>query len=275
MKFMILRKADQNTEAGIMPSQELLAAMGDYNTEMAKAGVLVTGEGLKPSDKGARIKFNNGSPLVTDGPFTETKELLAGYTIIETNSREEALEWVKRWPKLDADGEVELELRQLFELSDFDAGEGLQKHVDLCHKMQKQPKSMCNYLLFNGNCHEAFEFYADLLGGDIVMSLTGGESPMKDEMPAEMHDKVMHICLKVGNWMLMGSDCPPDMFEKPQGFHVQIGMDDLVQAEQTFNRLAEGGTVQMPFEKTFWAEKFGMVVDRFGTPWMINCGQCG
>jgi uncharacterized glyoxalase superfamily protein PhnB len=241
---------------------------------MANAGVLVTGEGLKPSDKGARIKFSQGNPIVSDGPFTETKELLAGYTIIETNTREEALEWVKRWPTLDADGEVELELRQLYELSDFTEGEALQKHVDLCAKMQNRPSSMCCYLLFNGQCRQAFEFYADCLGGEIVMLLTGGESPMKDEMPAEMHDKVMHVCLQVGKLMLMGSDCPPDMYEQPQGFHVQISIDDPEQAEQTFNRLAASGTVQMAFEKTFWAEKFGMVVDRFGTPWVINCSQC-
>ncbi|WP_266328072.1 YciI family protein [Methylophaga sp. OBS4] len=270
MKFMIMRKADSNTEAGVMPTNEQLSDMADYNTAMAEAGVFVTGEGLKPSKKGFRIKFTDGKPVISDGPFTETKELLAGYTIIETGSKQEALDWVKRWPETD----VELEMREVFELSDFDEGEGLQKHVDLNETLKKRPVSMCNYLLFNGNCREAFEFYADLLGGEIMMLLTGGESPMKDDMPAEMHDKVMHVCLKVGNWMLMGSDCPPDMFEQPQGFHVQIGMNNIEQAEQTFDRLAEGGTIQMPFEKTFWAERFGIVVDRFGTPWMINCAQC-
>lgn len=270
MKFMIIRKADSSTEAGIMPSQELLSAMGDYNAAMAEAGVLVTGEGLKPSDKASRISFSNGQPVVTDGPFTETREIIAGYTMIQTTTRDEALEWVKRWPEDD----VELELREVFELSDFEPGDGLQKHVDLTEKLKKRPNTVCNYLLFNGNCREAFEFYADLLGGDIVMSLTGAESPIKDEISDLMQDKVMHVCLSIGNWLLMGSDCPPELFEKPQGFHVQIGIDDPLQAEHTFQRLAEGGTVLMPFEKTFWAEKFGMVVDRFGTPWMINCGQC-
>lgn len=270
MKFMILRKADHNTEAGVMPGQDLLAAMADYNTEMANAGVLVTGEGLKPSEKAARIRFSNGHPVVTDGPFTETKELLAGYTMIETDTREDALEWVKRWPE----DEVELELREVFELSDFEQGDGLQKHIDLDKRLKKQPSSMCHYLLFNGTCREAFAFYADVLGGDIVMSLSGAESPMKDEIPDGMQDKIMHACLKVGNWMLMGSDCPPDMFDKPQGFHVQIGFTDPEQAEKTFNLLADGGSVHMPLEKTFWADKFGMLVDRFGTPWMINCAQC-
>lgn len=270
MKFMILRKADKQTEAIVKPRLEDCAAMSDYNTDMINAGVFVSCNGLKASNKGMRISFHGGEPVITDGPFTETKDLLAGYTIIQVNSREEALEWVKRWPEDD----VELELREIFELCDFEDSEALQKHIDLDARQAKQPGSVCNYLLFDGNCREAFEFYADLLGGDIVMSLTGGESPVKDELPAGMNDKIMHICLNIGNWLLMGSDCPPDRYEKPQGSHVQISIDDPVQAEETFSKLAEGGTIQMPFAQTFWAEKFGMVVDRFGTPWMINCGQC-
>lgn len=274
MKFMILRKADADTEAGVMPSEALLSAMGHYNMQLAQAGILKAGEGLKPSHDGARIKFQQGKPLITDGPFTETKELLAGFTIIEVNSRQEALDWVKRWPVEDADGNVELELRQLYEMSDFADGPGLQKHIDIAQKLRKQPLSTSSYLLFDGNCREAFDFYAEVLGGDIVMMMTGAESPMAEEMPAEFSDKIMHACLKVGHWKLMASDCPPGMFEKPQGFHVQIAFEDEQQAEKTFTQLADGGTVQMPFEPTFWANRFGMLVDRFGTPWMINCGQC-
>ena len=274
MKFMILRKADKHTENGVIPSEDLLSAMGDYNMQLAQAGILRAGEGLKPSAEAARIQFQQGKPIITDGPFTETKEVLAGFTIIEVNSKEEALDWVKRWPVEDADGNVELELRQLYEMSDFADGPGLQKHIDLDHKRRKQPLSTSSYLLFDGNCREAFEFYAEVLGGDIVMMMSGGESPMADDMPAEFADKVMHVSLQVGNWMLMGSDCPPGMFEKPQGFHVQIAFEDEQQAETTFNQLAEDGIVQMPFEPTFWAKRFGMLVDRFGTPWMINCGQC-
>lgn len=116
---MIIRKADDETEAGVLPSQELLAAMGAYNAELAEAGVLRAGEGLRPSAKGAKVKFSGGKPHVIDGPFTETKELIAGFTIIEVESYEEALEWVKRWPSLDGHGEVELELRRIFEADDF------------------------------------------------------------------------------------------------------------------------------------------------------------
>jgi hypothetical protein len=119
MRFMIIRKADKNTEAGIMPSEQLLAAMGKYNEELVKAGALIDAAGLQPSSKGARVKFSRGKPTVIDGPFIETKELIAGYSIIQVKSKEEAIEWVKRWPSLDGGGNAEIEIRQMFELEDF------------------------------------------------------------------------------------------------------------------------------------------------------------
>jgi hypothetical protein len=119
MRFMIIRKADAQTEAGVMPSTELLAAMGKYMEEMGKAGILLGGEGLHPSSKAARITFSGGKPTIVDGPFAETKELIAGYSLIRVKSREEALDWVKRWPVEDADGNASLELRQIFEAEDF------------------------------------------------------------------------------------------------------------------------------------------------------------
>ncbi|MFP2897504.1 YciI family protein [Corallococcus sp. 4LFB] len=122
MRFMIIRRADKDTEAGVLPDEKLLAAMGAYNEEMVKAGVMLQGEGLHPSSKGARVKFTNGKPAIIDGPFTETKELIAGFTLIQVKSRQEALEWLKRWPPSDAGGNVELELRQVFEDDDFGAG---------------------------------------------------------------------------------------------------------------------------------------------------------
>lgn len=115
MRFVIIRKADADSEAGVMPSEELLASMGAYNEELYKAGVLLAGEGLHPSVKGARITFSGGEATVTDGPFSEAKELIAGFTMISVRTYDEALEWVKRWPEPD----VELELRQVFEAEDF------------------------------------------------------------------------------------------------------------------------------------------------------------
>ena len=119
MRFMIIRKADKETEAGVLPSTELLAAMLKYNEELVKAGVMLQGEGLQASSKGARVKFSKGKPTVIDGPFTEAKELIAGFTMIQVKSKEEAIEWVKRWPALDGHGEVEIEIRQVFEADDF------------------------------------------------------------------------------------------------------------------------------------------------------------
>jgi len=119
MRFMILRKADQNTEAGALPSEKLLAAMGQYMEEMVKAGILLAGEGLRPTSEGVRVKFSRGKPSVTDGPFAEAKELVAGWSLIQVDSLEEAIKWVKRWPAEDGDGEVEIEIRRLYEAEDF------------------------------------------------------------------------------------------------------------------------------------------------------------
>ena len=121
MRFMILRLADKDTEASVMPSEELLTAMGKYMEDLAKAGVLLGGEGLHPSSRGARVEFKGGKPTVIDGPFAEAKELIAGYTMLQVKSEEEALEWVKRWPALDAGGNVRLEIRRVFEAEDFGA----------------------------------------------------------------------------------------------------------------------------------------------------------
>src|SRR5215216_2708137 len=108
MRFMIIRKADPETEAGALPTHELIAEMGKYNEEMVNAGVMLSGDGLRPSSQGARVKFSGGKPSVIDGPCTETKELSAGFSIIKVGSREEAIEWVKRWPPIDGGGEVEI-----------------------------------------------------------------------------------------------------------------------------------------------------------------------
>ena len=120
MRFMIIVKATQESEAGVMPSEQLLAQMAQYHEELMKAGVLLDGSGLQPSPKGWRIKYYGDKRSVIDGPFTETKELIAGYTLIQVKSREEAIEWTRRYPNPAGDGKQgEIEVRQLFELEDF------------------------------------------------------------------------------------------------------------------------------------------------------------
>jgi hypothetical protein len=120
MRFMMLLKADKSTEAGVMPSEKLLTEMGKYNDELVKAGVLLAAEGLHPSSKGARIKFSGGKRTVTDGPFLETKELLAGFWLIQVKSKQEAIEWAKRCPDPLGEGmKAVIEVRQVFEGEDF------------------------------------------------------------------------------------------------------------------------------------------------------------
>jgi len=127
MRFMMMVRANRHTEAGVMPEEKLIAAMGKYNEEMAKAGVLLDAAGLQPSSKGARIQFSGGKPAVIDGPFAETKELIAGYWLIQVKSKEEAVEWAKRCPAPHGEAtEGVLELRQLFELDDFPPSEAIE-----------------------------------------------------------------------------------------------------------------------------------------------------
>jgi hypothetical protein len=119
MRFMVIVKADQNSEAGVLPSTEMLEAMGKYNEELVKAGVMLAGEGLQPSSKGARVTFSGSKRIVTDGPFAETKELVAGFWLWQVRSKEEAIEWVKRCPNPMPGSESVIEIRQVFEAEDF------------------------------------------------------------------------------------------------------------------------------------------------------------
>lgn len=125
------------------------------------------------------------------------------------------------------------------------------------------------YLSFDGTCAEAIQFYCDALGFEVAMTQTFGQSPMANQFEG-FDDKIMHATLKFGDQTLMASDAPGG-FETPQGFRVQIGFADFEEAEMAFAKLAEGGTVTMPFAATFWAKGFGMLTDRFGIPWMVNC----
>lgn len=129
MRFMIIGKATQESEAGTFPKPEAIAAMQAYNEELVKAGILLAAEGLSPSSKGARVKFSGDKRIVIDGPFAETKELIAGFTIIQVESLEEAIEWVKRAPNLSSNGEAEVEIRKLMDVEDF--GEGFTPNPEI------------------------------------------------------------------------------------------------------------------------------------------------
>ena len=129
------------------------------------------------------------------------------------------------------------------------------------------------YLTFNGQCEAAFKFYENCLGGKIEAMLTHEGTPAEQGVPPEWRKKILHARLTVGDQELMASDAPPERYEKPQGFSVSLNVNTPAEAERIFHALAENGKVQMPLEQTFWAIRFGMLVDRFGIPWMINCEQ--
>lgn len=132
------------------------------------------------------------------------------------------------------------------------------------------------YLSFDGRCREAFEFYAKVLDGKISAMLSHGETPAGEHVSNEWQDKIINAHLIAGDQELMGADSPPEMGNATkEGFSISIQIDDEKDAERIFNAFADGGAVTMPFEPTFWAKKFGMVTDKYGTPWMINCGMAG
>ena len=129
------------------------------------------------------------------------------------------------------------------------------------------------YLSFDGRCREAFDFYQEIFRGQISFMQTIGESPMASTMPPEAHSRVMHVTMQISDQVLQGADAPPGQFSKPAGFFVALHFEDVVEGRRVFDALAQNGIVQMPFQETFWAKGFGMLVDQFGTPWAINSGQ--
>ena len=127
------------------------------------------------------------------------------------------------------------------------------------------------YINFKGQCEEAFKFYEETLGGKIGALVPFAGTPAAEHAPADWQNKIMHANMTIGDSDLMGSDAPPGQYEAAKGFHVTIQLKDTAEAERIFKSLSEGGTVTMPIEQTFWASRFGMLVDKFGIPWMINC----
>ena len=129
------------------------------------------------------------------------------------------------------------------------------------------------YLSFNGNCKEAFEFYAQSLGGKIVFIMTNGESPMAAQTPPDQLGRIMHVTMMVGDQTLAGADAPPQYFSVTHGMCVSLDIADPAEAERVYAALSEGGQIQMAIQETFWAQRFAMFRDRFGIPWMINCSK--
>lgn len=272
MQYMLIRKADEATESGALPSDQVFEAMLNYNERMIQAGVFVLGNGLRPTREGCRIEFRNGSATVVRGPFTPVTEQLAGYSVLEVDSLEEAIEWARQWPCEDGDGNTTLELRRYFVADDFTPGTLKAEH----QRQLNLPVEVNIHLSFAGNCREAMTFYQEVTGGVLEAMITFAETPAASEVPPEMADRIIHASLNIRGRRLMGADMTGDCHQAMQGSCVHLEFDTLERAAQVFDQLQQGGQVIMPFEETFWARRFGMTIDRFGTHWMIGygTGQC-
>ncbi|WP_149497581.1 YciI family protein [Roseiconus lacunae] len=274
MRVMVILKATKSSEAGELPSEELLTAMGDFNEELVRAGIMKAGEGLKPSSAAKRVLFRGSDRTVTDGPFAETKELIAGFWLWEVDSIQEAIDWVKRCPNpMPEDSEIEV--RPVYEIEDLSPsdpdGNIREQEESLMQSMALQQATVQPYLFFGGCCEEALAFYEQAVGATVTMKMKFSESP--DPVPdgklqSGFEEKIMHASFTVGKMNLMASDgC--DERSNFDGFRLALTLPTETAAHSAYDALAEGGSREMPLTKTFWSPCYGMVTDRFGLGWMV------
>lgn len=281
MRVMVIVKATDSSETGVLPSQELMVAMDKFNGELFQAGIMKSGDGLKPSREGVRVRFSGQERVVTDGPFSETKELIAGYWLWEVDSMQQAIDWVKRCPNPMPEESI-IEVRPLFEIEDFASldpdGELARQELLLREKMMMQESSVHPYLFFSGRCEDAITFYEQAIGARVIMKMRFSESP--DPLPDGMlqtgfENKIMHASLKIGKMTIMASDGCDDK-SKFDGFRLTLNVANESVANTAFHALSEGGRVDLPLMKTFWSPRYGMVTDKFGVGWMVMVsGEAG
>jgi PhnB protein len=275
MKVMVMVKASPGSEAGKMPTEALMSAMMNFNEELVKAGILESGDGLKPSREGVRINFSGSNRVVTTGPFTETHELIAGYWIWNVASMEEAVEWVKKCPNPMDDEDSDIEIRPFYEIDDFAVadpeGKVREQEETLRNTLAMRKAKVNNYLFFSGRCDEALNFYQKHLGARVNFMMRFNESP--DTVPADMlqegfDNKVMHADFTLGDSSIYASDGCNDATQF-SGFRLSLTLQTAEEAHRAFDALATGGTVDMPLTKTFWSPLYGQVTDQFGIGWMV------
>jgi uncharacterized glyoxalase superfamily protein PhnB len=274
MRFMIIVRATKDSEAGVMPSEELLTAMGKYNEELVKAGIMQAGEGLHPSSKGARVRFSGKQRSVIDGPFAETKELIAGFWIWQVKSKQEAIEWVKRCPN-PMPGESDIEIRQIFEAEDF----GAELTPELREQEQRLAKQMASqqvkpipdgmhtvtpHLICKGAA-DAIEFYKKAFG-----AVEEGRLPTPD-------GRLMHALLRVAGSAVMlvdempewGALGPTTLKGTPVTIHLYVPDADAFFARA----VAAGAKATMPLQDMFWGDRYGKLEDPFGHHWSVATHQ--
>ncbi|QDT05060.1 hypothetical protein K227x_34580 [Rubripirellula lacrimiformis] len=274
MRVMVIVKASPSSEAGELPSTQLLEAMGNFNEQLVKAGIMKSGDGLKPSSTGVRVRFRGDERIVTDGPFVETSEVIAGYWVWEVASMDEAVQWAKRCPNPMKE-ESDIEIRPFFEMDDFAANDPDGKvaaHEDrLRTSVAMQDSTLAPYLFFAGRCDEAIEFYKHALGATVAMLMRFNESP--DPVPKGMladgfETKVMHATVHIGKLTVMCSDGCDDK-STFDGFRLALSLPLEDDCKRVFDSLAQDGKIDMPLSKTFWSPLYGMVTDKFGVGWMV------
>lgn len=274
MKVIVMVKATASSEAGEMPSQQLLTEMGKYNEALVDAGIMKAGEGLKPSSAGARVQFRGKDRAVVGGPFAETNELVAGFWLWNVRSIEEAIEWVKRCPNPMLE-DSEIEIRPIFEIEDFAQqdpdGAVRAQEKDLTRRIAMRESRVQPYLFFGGRCEEAIAFYKASLGATPGMVFRFNESP--DPVPEDLlqpgfENKIMHAEFRVGDLTILASDGCGDV-STFKGFSLALTVPTVADADRAFEALAEGGKIDMPIGETFWSPRYGQVTDRFGVGWMV------
>ncbi|RQP22420.1 hypothetical protein DZC73_22500 [Albitalea terrae] len=274
MRFMVIIKADKNSEAGVLPNEKLLADMGKFNEELVKAGVMLAGEGLQPSSKGARVRFSGSKRSVVDGPFAETKELVAGFWLWQVKSLEEAIEWVKRCPN-PMEGETEVEIRQVFEADDF--GEEFtpelraqeeQLRAQIASQAAKTavqavptPSGATPYLVVRG-ADDAIAYYQRVFGAELLVRLN------------DPTGAVLHSELKVGPAHFMLTEERLDMGSKGPlalGGSASSAVLFVPDADAVFERAVKAGAkVLMPMADQFWGDRSGCLTDPFGHNWFVS-----
>lgn len=274
MKVMVIVKASADSEAGKMPSEKLMLAMGNFNDELVKAGIMESGDGLKPSSEGLRVRFTGDKRVVTTGPFTETNELIAGYWVWNVESMEQALEWVKKCPNPMED-DSDIEIRPFYSMEDFAEmdpnGTVTAQENELRHTLALRKATVNTYLFFSGRCEEALKFYEQHLGAKINMVLRFSDSP--EPVPADVlqegfENKIMHADFTLGNVNIFASDGCDDATSF-SGFSIALTVQTAEEAHKAFDALAVDGNVVMPLAKTFWSPLYGQVTDKFGIGWMV------
>ncbi len=271
MRFMVLIKADRNTEAGVMPSEQLLAEMGRFNEALVQAGVMVSGEGLHPSAKGARMRFSGSERTVLDGPFADTGGLVAGFWVWQVASKQEAIAWLRRCPNPMDGADAEIELRQIFEAEDFGAEftpelraqeERLRAELAAPRVSAVPPvKGATPYLVVKGAA-DAIAHYQAVFGAELLTRL---------DMP---DGSVMHAELKIGPAHFMLTE------ERPQhnalgplrrgGSSVSLAIY-VPDADAVVQRAVDAGaSIGMPVANQFWGDRSGMVIDPFGHQWFVG-----